>query len=127
MPPVYNTTTINKRLNAVSSSIDDGAVLPGHCKIYDAGSILLVDAVLPLPSAPGAAGGILTFNVPWVDGSINNSGTAVSATIEDGGGNVIVSGITVGNSTAYDMIIAPTTNLIAGRTFTVTLATITGH
>jgi hypothetical protein len=126
MPPIYNTPTINGRLDVVSSAIDSGG-LSGHCKVYDAGAVLLANLTIPLPSAPAAAGGVLTFNVPWIEASIDVTGTAASATIEDSNGTVIVSGITVGNSTAYDMIITPNTNLVAGRTFTVTLATITGH
>lgn len=120
----YNVTTINGRLNAVVSNIDAG---PGVGQIRLLNTPSQTVAVIPLQKPSGiVAGGILTFSgTPLVSSVTLLSTNVVAADVEDSTGLVVISGLTVGQSSAFD-IIMPVSNVLVGRLISLTNATITG-
>jgi len=86
---VYSAAAINARLNGVVTAIDANGML----KIFG-GAVLLADIKLAFPCGTVAAG-VLTFTVPVFANAVA-SGTADSATVTDSGGNLMISGLTVG-------------------------------
>jgi len=119
----YSVATINSRLNAVISNIDAGSSV-GRVRLLSqsAGTVSLIP--LQKPSATVLAG-ILTFSGLPLAGPTLLSTNIVAADIEDSTGIIVVSGLTVGQSTAYDILMG-TTLVNAGQTITLTSATITG-
>ena len=120
----YNVTTINGRLNAVVSNIDAG---PGVGQIRLLNTPSQTVAVIPLQKPSGiVAGGVLTFSgTPLVSSVTLLSTNIVAADVEDSTGLVVISGLTVGQSSAFD-IIMPVSNVLVGRLISLTNATITG-
>jgi len=120
----YNVTTINGRLNAVVSNIDAGPGV-GQIRLLNAPSQTV--AMIPLQKPSGTvAGGILTFSgTPLVSTVTILSTNIVAADVEDSTGLVVISGLTVGQSSAFD-IIMPVSNVLVGRLISLTNATITG-
>jgi hypothetical protein len=121
----YNIPTINSRLAAVITSIDAGSSF-GQMRLM-ANSVTVSVLALQKPSGT-VGGGVLTFaGSPTGTILINTSSSNPLATadIEDSTGTVIVSGLTIGLSTAYDIVV-PTTTVSAGQSITLTSATITG-
>ncbi len=120
----YNIPTINGRLNAVVSNIDAG---PGVGQIRLLNTPSQTVALIPLQKPSGTvAGGILTFSgTPLVSTVTILSTNIVAADIEDSTGLVVISGLTVGQSSAFD-IIMPVSNVLGGRLISLTNATITG-
>jgi hypothetical protein len=120
MSVTYNTTLKNTRLTDVVTAIGSG----GKIKLYTAGlGTLLAQINLPNPAGTVSAG-VLTFSgTPLTEASADNSGIAASATIVDGSGTVIVSGLTV-SSTSGDIVLS-SVNIVAGQPVTLTTATIT--
>jgi hypothetical protein len=99
MAYTYRASLKATRMQSVLDDIDNNAAA-AHLKIYDAGAVLLADITLAKPSFSRAAAVLTLLGVPKSDLAANATGTADNATIEDGGGNVIVSGMTVGTSGA---------------------------
>ena len=119
----YSVATINSRLNAVINNIDAGSSV-GKIRLLSqsAGTVSLIS--LQKPSGT-VGGGILTFSGLPLVGPTLLSTNIVAADIEDSTGIVVISGLTVGQSTAYDILIG-TTLVSAGQNITLTSATITG-
>ncbi len=119
----YDIPTINDRLADVVSHIDAG---PGVGKMrllsQSAGTVSLIS--LQKPSGT-VGGGILTFSGLPLGATTLLSTNIVAADIEDSTGVVVVSGLTVGQSTSYDIFMG-TTLVDVGQTVTLTSATITG-
>jgi hypothetical protein len=87
-------------------------------------------SLIPLSKPSGiVGGGILAFaGVPLTAPTLLDTASSnplAFADIEDSSGNVVVSGLTIGLSTAYDIVMA-TTTVFAGQSITLTSATITG-
>ena len=123
----YTTPTINGRLTVVVNNIDAGSSF-GQMRLIATQSTAAV-CLIPLQKPCGVvSGGILTFNTP-ITGTVitlaSTSNPLLAADIEDSAGNVIVSGLTIGVSTAYDIVTA-TTSVLIGENITLTSATITG-
>ncbi len=119
----YSVATINSRLNAVISNIDAGSSV-GRIRLLSpsAGTVSLI----PLQKPSGTVGtGILTFSGLPLVGPTLLSTNIVAADIEDSTGLVVISGLTVGQSTSYDIIMGITL-VDAGQNITLTSATITG-
>src|ERR1035437_886045 len=118
MSATYNATLKNTRMTDVVTAIGTA----GYLNFYSATPTLL--ASLPLANPAGTVtGGILTFTVPITDSSADASGTAASASVStaiDGGGTVVISGLTV-SSTVGDIVLS-STNIVAGQPVTVTAA-----
>jgi hypothetical protein len=124
MPISYNLATINGRLNVVVTNIDAGASF-GVMRLLATGNQTVSTIQLLKPSATVTAG-ILTFNgLPLASPLTLISAQIVAADIEDSTGAVVASGLTVGPSSAFDIVMANPT-VSAGQTLTLTLATITG-
>lgn len=123
MAVVYNTTLKNTRMTDVVTAI--GAT--GFLNIYTTGGGTLL-ASIPLANPAGTVtSGVLTFSgTPLTESSANASGTAVSATVStaaNGAGTVVISGLTVGTSSAD--IILSSTSIVSGQPVTITSASIT--
>jgi hypothetical protein len=127
MTVVYPSSVINTRLQDVVNAIDGNGT--GSMQILDSGNNVLSTLALSLPSGTVSAG-VLTFNnLPLVDPAAAASGFATGAKIEDAFGNVVISGLTVGQG-GTDIFLTNglgTTFIAAGQTVAVTAATITGH
>jgi|ERR1035437_1763499 hypothetical protein len=122
MSVTYNATLKNTRMTDVVTAI--GAT--GFLNIYSAAPVLLASISLDNPAGT-VTGGVLTFtSTPRTDSTADATGTASGATITtavDGGGTIIVSGLTVGTS-ATDIVLS-STNIIAGQPVTITAMSIT--
>lgn len=123
MMVTYNQPTINGRLNVVISNIDAGAGV-GQMRVLGlAGTV----ALIPLQKPSGTvSAGVLTFSGLPLGSATLASDTVVGADIEDSTGLVVASGLTVGPSTAFDIVMAIPT-VLAGQIISLTTATITGE
>ena len=123
----YNTTVLTNRLQVVINDIDDGAT-NGNMRLLDSSGNILSSLQLARPMGV-AANGVLTFlGLSLVDPAAAASGVAARARVEDGDGNTIISGLTVGSgATPVDIVMSPTNTIVAGQTVAITAATITGN
>jgi hypothetical protein len=118
----YAAALKSTRMAAVITAIDVNAA-PATLEIGTAGmAATLVTITLGDPSFTEAGGVITMAGVPK-SGVASGTGTAAAARIKDGGGNVIVSGLTVGTS-ASDIILNSTA-ISTGQTVTISSGTIT--
>lgn len=123
------TAVRNSRLNAIRDAVDAG-VSTGKLRIYDGtrpatgGTVttLLAELAFTDPSAPNAAGGVLTFSAIASDVSADATGTATWARIVDSAGTFVLD-CSVGTSGAD--INLNTTAIQIGALVQVTSATIT--
>jgi hypothetical protein len=93
----YVTSLKSTRMQADIAAIDANAS-PGTLEIGTTGmGSVLVAITLSKPSFI-ESGGVLTMAGAPKNGIASGNGTAAAARIKDGGGNVIVSGLTVGVS-----------------------------
>ena len=127
MTEIYPVNIINGRLSVVESAIDGGA-LNGVLRLMDAGSNIL--STIPLAKPAGTVGGgVLTFQgLSLIDPAAAASGIASLARIEDSNGNIIISGLTVGQTGSLaDITLSPTNSIVAGQTVAMQQAQITGR
>jgi hypothetical protein len=123
MTITYVTAVANNRLNVVRDAIDAGAG-PGIIEIGTAGmGTVLVTFSFNDPSAPNAAGKVLTFSGFPKSANPTASGTAAAARVRDSTNADVGTGLTVG--TAGTDIILNTTTIQVGIPVTLTSATIT--
>lgn len=121
----YNATVINGRLQVVINNIDAGAST-GAIRLLNSTNQTVALINLIKPSAT-ISGGVLTFSgLPLAAPLTFISGQIVSADIEDSNANVVASGLTVGNSTAYDIVMG-NTSVSSGQIISLTYAAITGR
>ncbi len=107
MAAIYRSTLRNARMNLVLDDID-GGVEAGKLKLYNSGGGTLLANITLADPCGTVSGDVLTFTMPQSDLSADNSGDAVEATITDSDDNVIISGLTVGESAA-DVIVTDNT------------------
>lgn len=120
----YNTTTINQRLTVVVNNIDAGPI-GGILRLLDSTSAT-VGTIRLLKPCGTVSSKVLTFSgLPLAAPLTLISAQIVAADIEDSTGVVVASGLTVGQSTAYDIVMGNTT-VSSGQIVTLTYATITG-
>lgn len=120
----YNIPIINDRLADVVTNIDAG---PGAGQMRLVSPLLTTVSLITLQKPSGTvAGGILTFSGLPVAGATLASTAITAADIEDSTGLVVISGLTVGNSTAFD-IVMPVTSVLIGNIVSLNSATITGR
>lgn len=124
MSITYNSATLDARLNAVIASIDAGASF-GKMRLLTATAQTVCLIVLNKPCAT-ASGALLTFSGLPLASSTLVDGDITAADIEDSNGTVVASGLTVGNSTAFDIVMS-TTTVISGNAVSLNYATITGR
>jgi hypothetical protein len=126
MSITYNTATLNARLTQVINNIDAGPG-SGVLRLGTSGMALILSSITLAKPSGTVAGGVLTFSgTPLADPSAANSGSLANARIEDSTGVVVASGLTIGTSSAFDIVMTSTT-VIAGQSISLTSATITGH
>lgn len=124
MAIAYSTTVKNTRLSAVVTALGTTAKLVIGNAATSGGSITTTLATITLNNPVGtASSGVLTFSGLPLSAVAAATGTANSATLQDGSGTVVASGLTVGTSGA-DIIISSTA-VSTGQTVTLTSGTIT--
>jgi hypothetical protein len=117
--------------DAIIAAIDAGAAA-GKLRIYDgsrpatggAATNLLAELTFSDPCAPGAAGGVVTFDAITPDASANASGNATWARAVDSDGNFAVD-LGVGASGSGADVELNTVAIVAGAQVSCTSATIT--
>jgi hypothetical protein len=108
-------------MQAVIAAIDANAS-PATLEIGTSGlATLLAVVTLAKPSFTEANGTITMAGLP-LSGVASAMGTALSAQIKDGGGNVVVSGLLVGEF-GTDVILS-STSIVQGETVTISSAMI---
>lgn len=122
----YSITAINDRLEGVVTAIDQNG--NGFLRLFAGGT--LVSSVQLANPCGTVDHGILTFSGTLLDPAAANTGFLNSGRIEDGAGNVMISGLSVGIPLSGDDIIVSnglnTTLVTAGQTVLVQSAQITG-
>jgi hypothetical protein len=123
----YNTTVLTNRLQQVVNAIDAGAT-NGVMRLLNSGGTTLSSLSLARPCGV-AAGGVLTFSgMSLIDPAAAADGAAARARVEDGDGNTIISGLTVGTvGSTSDIVMSPSNIITAGQTVAITAASITGN
>lgn len=126
MPVNYNINVETQRLQVVANAVDAGPS-NGFMRVLDTGNNILSSFQLSRPMGVASAG-VLTFNgLSIIDAAAAASGIPTGARLEDSTGVIVASGLTVGLSTASDIIISPAQFITAGQTVALTAATITGN
>ena len=123
----YNITVLTNRLQQVVNAIDAGAT-NGVMRLLNVGGTTLSSLSLARPCGI-AASGVLTFSgMSLIDPAAVATDSAKFARVEDGDGNTIISGLTVGTvGSTSDIVMSPTNFITAGQTVAITAATITGN
>ena len=122
----YNVTVLTNRLQVVINAIDAG-VTNGWLRLMDGSNNVLSSFQLSRPMGV-AASGVLSFSgLSLIDPAAAAGGVAERARVEDGDGNTIISGLTVGMGPTNDIVMSPTSTITAGQTVAITAATITGN
>ena len=122
----YTITMLTNRLQLVVNAIDAGAT-NGVLRLLSNGGTTLSSLSLARPCGVASLG-VLTFSgMSLVDPAAAASDSATAARIEDGDGNIIVSGLTVGTGSTSEIVMSPTNFITAGQTVAITAATITGN
>ena len=123
----YNITVRTNRLQQVVNAIDAGAT-NGVMRLLNIGGTTLSSLSLARPCGV-AASGVLTFSgMSLIDPAAVATDSAKFARVEDGDGNTIISGLTVGTvGSTSDIVMSPTNFITAGQTVAITAATITGN
>jgi hypothetical protein len=125
LPLTYNAQTVNDRLADVVTNIDAGAGF-GLIRLLTATAQTVGIITLNKPCGT-VSGGVLTFSgLPLAAPLTLISGDITAADIEDSNSTVVASGLTVGGSTAYDILMAVTT-VSSGQVISLSYATITGR
>jgi hypothetical protein len=118
----YSATLKSTRMQAVINAIDANAS-PATLEIGTAGmGSVLVVITLAKPSFTESGGVITMAGVPK-SGTASATNTAAAARIKDGGGTIVVQGLTVGTSGSD--INLNSTAITNGQTVTLTSGTIT--
>lgn len=122
MPVVYSALAKNARFSSVLTLIDANGA-PG-LRLLNATNQTIAVVTLANPAAT-INSGVMTFVTPVSCPLVQAGGVITSGDIEDGVGNVVISGLTVGNSTAFDITMSNTT-VSSGQVITLTFAQIIG-
>ena len=126
MAVVYSLTLRTNRLSLVLSAID-GGVTNGWLRLLDIFGNVLSSLQLARPCGVITSGVLVFSGMSLVDPAAAATGSAVGARVEDGSGNVIISGLTVGGTGSGDIAMAPSNFITAGQSVAITSATITGN
>jgi len=124
MSVIYSPPLPHDRLQLVANALDAGGG-PGVLRLLDGGGGVLSSMGLAFPAST-VTGAVLAFNgLPLVDPLAAASGACVAARFEDSLGNTVISGLTVGQSSAADILLTPTNTITAGQTIAIQQARIT--
>ena len=120
----YSQTAINARLQGVVTAIGSN----GYLRLLAGGS--LVSSTQLTNPCGTVSGGVLTFTGPLLDPAASNTGLVTEARVEDGSGNTMISGLTVGIPlSGADIVVSNglnTTLVTAGQTVALLSAQIVG-
>ena len=95
MAVTYSTATKTVRMQAVADDIDEGAGA-GTIEIGTSGMATVLATFQLTEPCGTVSGDTLTFDMdPDIDATASADGTAAAAQIKDGGGVVVISGLTV--------------------------------
>lgn len=120
MAVTYTTAVKNARLNAVATEIGNS----GKLEIGTSGmSSTLATITLNSPAAGSASSGVLTFSGFPKTVAASASGTAAAARIRKSDNTDVITGLTVGTSSAD--VILDSTAITSGQNVTINSATIT--
>ena len=123
MAVIYASSVRTSRMNAVETALDAGsgaAVL----EIGDSGfATTLVSFTLSDPAGT-VSGDVLSGSGLPKTTTASASGTAAEARLKDSSGNIVVSGLTVGTSSA-NVIISPSTSITSGQSCSLDTFTLT--
>jgi hypothetical protein len=131
MAVTYSATLKTNRMQLVADLIagktaaaSTGSATAGSIVIQDAGSVVL--ATIALPTTPfTVSGAVATLQgTPLSDSAADATGTASKAEIRNNGGTAIVTGLTVGSPSGFDINLTSTA-ITVGQTVTITSGTIT--
>jgi hypothetical protein len=123
MSVVYSNALKDTRMTSVITAVDAGGAA-GTMEICTAAYAAVLGTIpLQRPSFTEASQTITVSGVP-LSATAAASGTAALARVKDSGGNIVVSGLTVGTSGA-DMIITPSATVSSGQQLTLASGTIT--
>jgi hypothetical protein len=119
----YVTSLKTTRMVAVINAIDANAS-PGFIEIGNTGmAAVLCTITLQKPSFSESSGVITMLGTPIsANGSL--AGTAAAARIKDGGGNIVATGLTVGATSGFDIVLSSTA-VSVGQPVTLNSMTIT--
>lgn len=123
MGVVYQAALRTTRMAAVETAIDTGA----GTAVLEIGTTGMASTLVSfnLSNPAGTVSGdVLTGSSMPKTATAGNSGAAAEARIKDRGGNIIVSGLTVGTS-GTNVIISPSTTITGGQTCNLTALTLT--
>lgn len=126
MSVIYVGALQTARLTAVKDAIDINALAATIEIGTTAFGSTLVSITMSKPSfsvAGSPPGVAMTMALPPKSGVAGATGTAAAGRIKDGGGNIIVSGLTVGVGTGDIQL--NSTSITSGQTVTITSAVIT--
>ena len=120
----YVSTLKTTRMVAVINAIDANAASPGFIEIGNAGmAAVLCTITLQKPSFSESSGVITMLGAPLsANGSAND--TAAAARIKDGGGDIVATGLTVGTTSGFDIVLNSTA-ITVGQPVTLNSMTIT--
>jgi hypothetical protein len=121
MAIAYVSSLRNTRMDAITTAI--GA--SGLVRIYDGtrpstggtATTLLAELALSATAAPGASGGVLTFNSITQDSSANATGTATWFRVTTSGGTAVLDGSV---STSGSDLNLTTTSIVSGQPVSIT-------
>lgn len=117
----YSAAVKNARMTAVANAINAGSG-PGRLLIGTAGMAQVL-ATVPLTDPVTVSGAVLTALAAPATVAADADGTAAAAVIEDSDGNDVVTGLTVGLSSAD--VILDDLGVTDGQDVTINSATIT--
>jgi hypothetical protein len=111
------------RMVAVINAIDANAS-PGSIEIGTAGMAAVLCTIPLAKPSFSENGGVITMLGTPVSANGSATDTAAAARIKDGGGNMVVTGLTVGASQGFDIVLTSTA-ITSGQPVTLNSMTIT--
>jgi hypothetical protein len=126
MPVNYALAVRNSRLQQVESAIDAGSG-NGVLRLLDGFGNILSTVTLAKPAGTVTAGVLQFSGLTLLDPGAAGTGVAAAGRVEDSAGNIVFSGLSVGTSSANDIVLAPTAAIVAGQAIALQQASITGN
>lgn len=124
MTVVYSSQTINSRLLAVANDIDGGGS-NGLLKLVDSSTSVVSQMQFTVPCGT-VSSDVLTFSVPLHDPQ-SVGGVPVKGIVTNSAGTVVASCLTVGLTSAFDIVLnSSTTTIVPHQAISLTAASITG-
>ena len=123
MTASYIASLKTTRMVAVINAIDANAS-PASLEIGTAGMAAVLCTIPLAKPSFSENGGVITMLGTPVSATGSATDTAAAARIKDGGGNMVVSGLTVGDTQGFDIVLTSTA-ITSGQPVTLNSMTIT--